>query len=116
MRGDPGQARLCHQQALDLAREIGIAWDEAHALAGLARCAPAAGQPEQAAGLLRQALEIFRRIGAAEAAGIAAELDALAGAPDQAARAQTAAQRTRGRGPRHEPSDDNPHAIIQGRK
>ena len=38
-RGDPGRARDCHQQALDLAREIGSSWDEAHALAGLGRCA-----------------------------------------------------------------------------
>jgi tetratricopeptide (TPR) repeat protein/transcriptional regulator with XRE-family HTH domain len=83
--GDLDRARLYHQQALDLAREIGIAWDEAHALAGLGRCALPAGHPVQAAGQLRQALEIFRRIGAAEAAEVAAELDALAGTPDQAA-------------------------------
>ena len=59
---------------LDLVREIGIAWDEAHALAGLGRCALAAGRMAEAAGQLPQALEIFRRIGAAEAAEVAAEL------------------------------------------
>ena len=84
IRGELGQATLYHQQALDLAREIGIAWDEGHALAGLGRCVLSAGHPEQAAGQLRQALEIFRRIGAAEAAGVSAELDALAATPDQA--------------------------------
>ena len=35
--------------------------------------------------MLRQALEIFQRIGAAEAADVAAELDALTGAPPSAA-------------------------------
>ena len=79
IRGDLAQAALYHQQALDLAREIGIAWDEAHALAGLGRCARSAGRGPAAAAQLRQALEIFRRIGAAEAAEVAAELDALAG-------------------------------------
>ena len=77
--GDLLQAAFYHQQALDLAREVGIAWDEAHALAGLGRCALAAGRTAEADGQLRQALEIFQRIGAAEAAGIAAELDALPG-------------------------------------
>ena len=38
-RGDLSQARACHQQALDLARRTGIALEEAHALAGLGRCA-----------------------------------------------------------------------------
>jgi len=70
-------------QRITLAREIGIAWDEAHALAGLGRCALAAGHVAEAAGALGQALEIFQRIGAAEAAAVAAavgaELDALTG-------------------------------------
>jgi tetratricopeptide (TPR) repeat protein/transcriptional regulator with XRE-family HTH domain len=78
VRGDLRQAGSCHQQALDLARQIGSAWDEAHALAGLARCALAAGHAAEAADLLRQALEIFQRIGAAEAADLSAELRALA--------------------------------------
>ena len=76
LRGDLDRARSCHQRALDLAREIGIARDEAHALAGLGRCALAAGRTAEAAGQLRQALEIFRRIGAAEAAEVTAELPA----------------------------------------
>jgi hypothetical protein len=37
----------------------------------------AAGRATQAEALLRQALEVFQRIGAAEAAAVSAELDAL---------------------------------------
>lgn len=72
-RGEFGLATGRHQQALDLARSIGSSWDEAHALAGLGRCALAV---PGAAGrdLLRQAQAVFRRIGAT---GAAAELDAL---------------------------------------
>ena len=51
--------------------------NEAHALAGLGRCALAAGHAAQAAALLRQALEIFQRIGAAEADDVSRELAAL---------------------------------------
>jgi tetratricopeptide (TPR) repeat protein len=78
-RDDLGQARSCHQQALDLARQIGSPLNEAHALAGLGRCALAAGRTAEAETGLRQALEIFRRIGTAEAADVRAELDALPG-------------------------------------
>jgi tetratricopeptide (TPR) repeat protein len=76
--GDLDRAGTCHRQALDLAREIDSSWDEAHALAGLGRCALAAGRAADAEAGLRQAQEIFQRIGAAEAAtGLADELDAL---------------------------------------
>jgi tetratricopeptide (TPR) repeat protein/transcriptional regulator with XRE-family HTH domain len=75
--GELAQAEGCHQQALDLARIIASAWDEAHALAGLGRCALAADDATQAGVLLQQALEIFQRIGAAEAAGVSAELETL---------------------------------------
>jgi tetratricopeptide (TPR) repeat protein len=64
---DLAQAKRCHRRALELARAIASSWDEAHALAGLGRCDLAAGHAAQAEALLRQALEIFRRIGAAEA-------------------------------------------------
>ena len=70
-------AESCHQKALGLAREIGLPWEEAHALAGLGRCALAAGRTADAEAGLRQAREIFQRIGAAEASGVSAELDAL---------------------------------------
>jgi tetratricopeptide (TPR) repeat protein len=75
--GDLAQAQGCHQQALGQARAIAIPLIRAHALAGLGRCALAAGHATQAETLLRQALEIFQRIGAAEAAGLSAELDAV---------------------------------------
>jgi tetratricopeptide (TPR) repeat protein len=77
--GDLAQAERCHQQALNLARAIASPWHEAEALAGLGRGALAVGHTTQAEVLLRQALEIFQRIGAAEARGLIAELDALAG-------------------------------------
>src|SRR6516165_5481214 len=44
---------------------------------GLGRCALAAGHAAEAEGRLRQAVEIFWRIGAAEAADISRELGAL---------------------------------------
>ena len=51
--------------------------DEACALAGQGRCALASGHTSQAGVLLRQAREIFARIGAAEASDVHADLDAL---------------------------------------
>jgi tetratricopeptide (TPR) repeat protein len=77
VKGDLDQARACHQQALDLAREIGSSLDEAHALAGLGRCALAAGHTADAGANLRSAHQIFLQIGAAEAADVATEVDAL---------------------------------------
>jgi DNA-binding SARP family transcriptional activator len=76
-RGEPGPARDCHQQALELARAVGSPWDEAGALAGLARCDRADGRLAAATAGLRQAEQIFERICAADAAGLAAELEAL---------------------------------------
>jgi hypothetical protein len=84
IRGDLGQACSSHQQALGLARLLGIALEEAHALAGLGRCARAAGRTVEAEDGLRQALAILQRIGAAEAADVSAELDALPGTLDPA--------------------------------
>jgi tetratricopeptide (TPR) repeat protein len=77
VRSDLDCAGAFHQQALELAREIGSSWDEAHALAGLARCAWAADNRTEAEAGLRQALAIFQQSGAAEAADVSAELDAL---------------------------------------
>ena len=79
IRGDLDQAEPGHRQALDVAREIDSSWGEACALAGLGRCALAAGRTAEAQEGLRQAREIFQKIGAAEAASVAAELDALTG-------------------------------------
>ncbi len=44
----------------------------------------AVGHGKQAEVLLRQALEIFQRIGAGEAADVSAELEAVTGAPPSA--------------------------------
>lgn len=74
--GDLARTEECYQQALELARAIASMWDEAHALAGLGRCAMADGDATQAE-TLRQALEIFQEIGAAEAPGVLAEVDSL---------------------------------------
>jgi DNA-binding SARP family transcriptional activator/DNA-binding XRE family transcriptional regulator len=74
LRGDPSRAEQHHRQALDLAREIASPWDEAHALAGLGRCALTGGSAS-----LRQARDIFQRIGAVEAADVTAELESLEG-------------------------------------
>jgi len=79
--GELAQAEGCHQQALDLACAIDSSWDKAHALAGLGRCALNGGHAMQAGVLLRQALEIFQRIGATEGADLLAELDALTDPP-----------------------------------
>jgi DNA-binding SARP family transcriptional activator/tetratricopeptide (TPR) repeat protein len=73
------RAVTCHQQALDLALAIDSPWDEACALAGLGRCALAAGRIADAGAYLEQAQRIFQRTGAAEAIGIKAELHALTG-------------------------------------
>jgi tetratricopeptide (TPR) repeat protein/transcriptional regulator with XRE-family HTH domain len=78
--GDLAQALGCHQQALEQARAIASPSSEAHALAGLGRCALPAGHSDEAADMLRRALEIFQKIGAAEAADVSAELQALTNA------------------------------------
>jgi hypothetical protein len=80
----------CHQRALDLARATVGSWNEAHALAGLGRCTLAADHATQAETLLRQALAIFQRIGAAEADDISRELTGLTEAgPPRLPRAAT---------------------------
>jgi hypothetical protein len=76
--------------------EIGGAWDEARALAGLGRGDLAAGRINEAERNLRQALEIFPRIGAAGAAVLTAGLDRAA-RPRPGGRRGTA--RTRGASP-----------------
>jgi tetratricopeptide (TPR) repeat protein len=75
--GELTRAGDCHQQALDLARALSSPRAEAHALAGLGRCALDTGHTTQAETLLRNALKIFQRIGAAEAPGLLAELNTL---------------------------------------
>lgn len=79
IQADITQARAQYQQALNLARQIASPWDEAHALAGLGRCAQVESDIANAYGLFTQAYQIFDRIGAADAAQVLAERDAIAG-------------------------------------
>jgi DNA-binding SARP family transcriptional activator/tetratricopeptide (TPR) repeat protein len=80
-QGEAGRARDSHQQALVLARDVASPWSEACALAGLARCDLAAGDTAAATAGLRHAREILERIGAAEAARITVELEAITRSP-----------------------------------
>ncbi|QMU69811.1 tetratricopeptide repeat protein [Streptacidiphilus sp. P02-A3a] len=75
--GEPAAARDCHQRSLELSREIASPWDEAHALAGLGRCALAEDDAQRGEDLLRQALRIFEHMRAPEAQDVLSELDAL---------------------------------------
>jgi tetratricopeptide (TPR) repeat protein len=75
--GDPSAALACHRSALDVARAVSSPLEEARALEGAGRCALSAGRAPAAAVGLRQALKIYQRIGAAEAAGLAADLASL---------------------------------------
>jgi DNA-binding SARP family transcriptional activator len=78
-RGDLRQARTHYEHALHLARAIGSQLEEARALEGIGKstiAAPAGALPSP----LHQALEIYRRIGAANATRLAAEM----GNPPQA--------------------------------
>jgi tetratricopeptide (TPR) repeat protein/transcriptional regulator with XRE-family HTH domain len=77
--GELAEAGECHRRCLDIARDIASPLDEARALAGLGRCAQAADGHAEAESLLWQALRILQRLGAAEAPGLLAELDALIG-------------------------------------
>jgi DNA-binding SARP family transcriptional activator len=82
----PAEGRALYRQALDLARDIGSPIDEAMALEGGARCAARAGDRAAAVRDLSQAVALYRRIGAAEAAAASAFLATLeADAPADAA-------------------------------
>ncbi|MFI9812564.1 ATP-binding protein [Saccharothrix variisporea] len=74
--GDPRTARRHHDEALRLALEIASPLEQASALAGLGRAARALGEGVAADRALREALAIYQRIGAGEAAEVARELAA----------------------------------------
>ncbi|MET9507875.1 cyclophane-containing RiPP biosynthesis TPR protein HaaT [Streptomyces flavidovirens] len=67
--GEPDVARLHFDEALRLAREIRCPLEEARALEGIGRCELAAGQRGRAGEVLRGALVVYGRLGAAEAVG-----------------------------------------------
>ncbi len=79
-QADPLEARACHQRALKLARASGARLEEARALEGIGKCRARLRDAGAGTGALRQALEIYQRLGAADAAGLAAEL--LAAPPE----------------------------------
>jgi tetratricopeptide (TPR) repeat protein/transcriptional regulator with XRE-family HTH domain len=75
--GDPKEARRIHEEAHELAREIHASLEEAHALEGIGKCVLAIGNTELAIGTLRQALDIYIRIGAPEVGRVSAEVGSL---------------------------------------
>jgi DNA-binding SARP family transcriptional activator/tetratricopeptide (TPR) repeat protein len=80
LAGDLDEARKHYLQAVQLARRINSHWHEAHAWAGIGRCDLAEGDFPAGVRNLSTALDIFQRIGVAEAAEVAAELDAAGAA------------------------------------
>jgi DNA-binding SARP family transcriptional activator/tetratricopeptide (TPR) repeat protein len=78
LSGDVDRAIAAHQEALEVAELVPSPWDKAQSLAGFGRCAMVRGRHGEGAAQLRTALDIFRRINAAEAAEVAAELSDLA--------------------------------------
>ncbi|MDF2258419.1 cyclophane-containing RiPP biosynthesis TPR protein HaaT [Streptantibioticus ferralitis] len=66
--GDQAAARERFERALTVARDIRCPLEEARALEGIGRCDWAVDRPVQAAGSLRQALAIYRKLGADPAA------------------------------------------------
>jgi hypothetical protein len=61
------QARERHTQALVIARDTGVPLAEAIALEGIGQSHLEDGNPGEAASYLRQALEIYQRMGASHA-------------------------------------------------
>jgi len=70
----PREAQALYEEALLLARQTKRLLNEAHALDGIARCAAALGQHARALEDMGQAVLLFRRMGAPEAASAAARL------------------------------------------
>ena len=68
------QARDQHHQALAIAQDLGVPYEEARALEGLGNSYIHDGNPRQAAAHLRQAFAIYQRIGAPAAQRIQATL------------------------------------------
>ena len=79
------QARDHHNQALAIARELGMPLEEARALEGIGQSHVQEGNPSQAAATLRDALAIYQRIGS-PAAGRVEETLRQHGLPPASAR------------------------------
>jgi tetratricopeptide (TPR) repeat protein len=74
-RGDQQQARACYRSALEIARNIDNQLEEARALEGTGKCTATLPTTDTADGALQQALDIYQRLGAADAARLAAEMN-----------------------------------------
>jgi tetratricopeptide (TPR) repeat protein len=61
--GDLSRALDLYRRALDMNRELNKPDDQAIALEGLGECQLSAGDTEPAAGHLREALEVYQRLG-----------------------------------------------------
>ena len=76
--GGTDASREFHSRALQASREVGIPAEEARSLEGLAHCQLRAGDDAAAIAGLNEALNIYQKIGAVEAAAVTGELAKLA--------------------------------------
>lgn len=74
---EAGDAFSHHQQALLLARDIGYALEEGRALEGMGRCLIRDSYAGNGRAYLREALELYERLGLPDAHGVRASLAAL---------------------------------------
>jgi tetratricopeptide (TPR) repeat protein len=75
--GRYGEAFDQYQTALRLAREIGDPYEEAKILEGIAETTLGTRRPEAARIVLRQALDIFERLGVPEAESARIRIEAM---------------------------------------
>jgi DNA-binding SARP family transcriptional activator/Tfp pilus assembly protein PilF len=80
-RGDPQQALACYQSALEITRDIDNQLEEARALEGTGKCAALLFAADTVDGALQQALDIYQRLGVADAARLAAQMNLSPGGP-----------------------------------
>ncbi|GAA4551794.1 tetratricopeptide repeat protein [Amycolatopsis samaneae] len=72
-RGRPDIASRCYRRGVALARDLKAPWEEATGLEGLGRVAEHLADVRSAATALNQALDIYHRIGTADATRLAAQ-------------------------------------------
>ena len=72
--GHRDQARRRHRAALAIARDIAVPLEEARALEGLGQACLSDGNTDEGLTYLRQALDIYQRIGAPDAQRVQAQL------------------------------------------
>jgi tetratricopeptide (TPR) repeat protein len=79
------EALPVYGSALQLARQLSSPIEEGRALEGIAHCLGRSGERSAALDALREAVCVFRRIGAAETASASSVLDACEGGPERTA-------------------------------